>query len=66
MTAVAAAAITVDEDQKQARLVRMAVMVAAVMMRYVQELTAQGRETAPVAEFALESADHFWETIVIT
>lgn len=66
MTAVPAALITIDEDQEQARLVRMAVMVAAVMVRYVQDLTAQGIEAAPVAEFALESAEHFWERIVIT
>lgn len=61
MTAVAAAATTAEEDQEQARLERLAVMVAAVTSRYVQELTARGIEPPLVAELALECAGHFWE-----
>ena len=61
MTAVAAAAITAEDDQEQARLERLAVMVAAVTARYVQELNSRGVEPPLVAELALECAGRFWD-----
>lgn len=61
MTAVAASAIMAEDDQEQARLERLAVMVAAVTARYVQELTARGMEPPLVAELALECAGRFWD-----
>ena len=61
MTAVAAAAITAENDQEQARLERRAVLVAAVTARYVQELLARGIAEPLVAELALECAGRFWD-----